>query len=472
VTHANGTMAQHDYDAGGRLNALRNLKSDASVISIFTYTYDSIGNRLGVVEANGDRVTWSYDEAYQLTREQRSGSNAYDITYTYDGLGNRLNKIEGGATTTYAYDAANELLTTEDASGLTTFTYDANGNTIGEVRPNADRVTYTWDVENHLTKVELPSAVVNTITLDGDGKRRRIEDSAGLRNIVWDSENILVETDSNNATAAAYTMEPEVYGNLVSQRRSGASSFHHFDALGSTNKLTDGSAATLIEYLYRAFGQQTVLSGSSANPFTWVGQLGYYRQADANDYWVRQRMMKDLGGRWLSRDSQSSGLPLFGVSRHARIANPYSYVQNGPLTSVDPSGLFLIILPIIGKGKKKSRDECRKYLDRNKTHIPEILRPRTSPPVGHCAAAVKNLADFVLGGCLRFADLAQEFGDQGGKIAGICSRAFAGVVGRIVIEAIKEAASGGEMIILPMPNIFPLIERFHPEGTRCEDLTA
>ena len=118
---------------------MRNLKSDRSVLSIFTYSYDGMGNRLAVAEANGDLATWSYDETYQLTRERRSGTNAYDTTYTYDGVGNRLTKVESGAITTYSCDAANELLTQEDSSGVTTFTYDANGNTTGEIRPNGDR---------------------------------------------------------------------------------------------------------------------------------------------------------------------------------------------------------------------------------------------------------------------------------------------------------------------------------------------
>jgi len=327
MTLGNGALAQHEYDAARRLTALRNLKSDLSVISIFTYSYDAVGNRSGVAEANGDRVTWSYDEAYQLTREQRSGANSYDITYTYDGLGNRLTKIESGAVTTYAYDAANELSTAEDNTGLTTFTYDANGNTTGEIRPNADRVTYTWDIENHLTKVELPSAVVNTITLDGDGKRRRIEDSAGLRNIIWDMENIVAELDSGNATLAQYTLAPEGYGALISQRRSGSSSFHHFDALGSTDRLTDGSANTLAAYLYRAFGQQTIVSGSSPNPFTWVGRLGYYRQPDPDDYWVRTAVLNPKQGRRLNRETLSGG------------NNQYLWVENDPINWVDPEGL-------------------------------------------------------------------------------------------------------------------------------------
>ena len=57
-------------------------KSDGTVLSSFDYAYDNVGNPTSMVELSGDRVTWSYGNAYQLTREQRSGTDAYDITYT------------------------------------------------------------------------------------------------------------------------------------------------------------------------------------------------------------------------------------------------------------------------------------------------------------------------------------------------------------------------------------------------------
>jgi RHS repeat-associated protein len=161
----------------------------------------------------------------------------------------------------------------------------------------------------------------------GDGKRRRIEDSDGLRNMVWDAENILAETDSGNATVAGYTCAPRLYGELVSQRRSGATSFHHYDALGSTDRLTDASQATLVSYLYRAFGQQTVVSGSSANRFTWVGRLGYYRQGDSDSYWLRAHTYQPGSGRFLSYDPRRDE------------PNRYHYVHNRPVLLADPSGL-------------------------------------------------------------------------------------------------------------------------------------
>ena len=57
MTHAHGTLAEQDYDAAGRGSAVRNLAADRAVISIFTYSYDAAGNRTGVAEANGHRVT-------------------------------------------------------------------------------------------------------------------------------------------------------------------------------------------------------------------------------------------------------------------------------------------------------------------------------------------------------------------------------------------------------------------------------
>ncbi|MCJ7750210.1 MAG: hypothetical protein MUQ65_03805, partial [Armatimonadetes bacterium] len=158
--------------------------------------------------------------------------------------------------------------------------------------------TYSWDVENHMTGVELPDATLNTITYDGDGKRRQYEDSAGLRKFIWDGQNILLQTDSGGTTNRDYTCNPQLYGELISQ----SNLFHHYDALGSTMQLTDETQGAVVSYLYRAFGEQTVLSGSSANRFTWVGKLGYYRQPDTSDYWVRARVYEPSIGRWRRRD--------------------------------------------------------------------------------------------------------------------------------------------------------------------------
>ena len=67
----------------------------------------------------------------------------------------------------------------------------------------------------------LPSGIVNTFTYNGDGQRVQKIDSTGTTKHVWDGQNILLETDGSNIIQVVYTLQPMLYGNLISQRRSG-----------------------------------------------------------------------------------------------------------------------------------------------------------------------------------------------------------------------------------------------------------
>jgi hypothetical protein len=110
---------------------------------------------------------------------------------------------------------------------------------------------------------------------DGDSKRVRKDDSTGTAKAIWDDENILSETDQNDVTQVIYTLEPSVYGNLLSQRRSGVTNYFLFDALGSTDRLADGTGTVTDSYIYQAFGTILPNSGSTVTPFKYVARLGY-----------------------------------------------------------------------------------------------------------------------------------------------------------------------------------------------------
>ena len=153
-----------------------------------------------------------------------------------------------------------------------------------------------------------------------DTKRRELE-----------GEDVVAYT--YNPQAGVYPERSE-WGELISQRRSGATVFHHYDALGSTDRLTDANEDVDTAYLYRAFGEQSVVSGSHVNPFTWVGRLGYYRQADLDNYWLRARTYNQLAGRFLSRDPMPNGNPPSDWR-----TSLYIYPNNSPVVLVDPSGM-------------------------------------------------------------------------------------------------------------------------------------
>ena len=116
-------------------------------------------------------MTWSYDNLYQLKNERRSGTNAYNITYSYDPVGNRLTMVNGGVATTSTYDAANELVKSQGAGGVTSYTFDAAGNQLVSRDPSNQRTTNSWDFENRLVRVSLPSGLINTFAYNGDGQR-------------------------------------------------------------------------------------------------------------------------------------------------------------------------------------------------------------------------------------------------------------------------------------------------------------
>jgi len=329
IQFANTTRASYLYDNANRLLRVANVSSPSTTLSGFSYALDSVGNRLRVVESTGYRVTWTYDNTYQLKNEQRSGSNSYNITYTYDSVGNRLVLINGGVRTTSTYNAANELTKSQATAGVTTTTYDANGNLLLSTNPSNQRTTNTWDFENRLTQVSLPSAIVDIFTYNGDGQRVQKQDSTGTTKHVWDGQNILLETNASNIIQVVYTLQPMFYGNLISQIRSATTSFYLFDGLGSTTQLANSSGSVTDSYLYDSFGNVLSTSGTTTNWLRFLGRLGYYYDIDLSACYLRARIYDPAIGQFLSRDR----MPIGGGH-----TNPYRYVRNNSSNLFDPSG--------------------------------------------------------------------------------------------------------------------------------------
>jgi RHS repeat-associated protein len=331
---ANGMRASMTWDDADRLQHLANMKSDGTTTSSFDYAYDKADNRLRVVEASAVRVSWAYDKTYQLLHEQRSGSSSYNMTYTYDPAGNRRTMLDGGVLTTYTVDAANQLLNFKDNTGTTTMTWDNNGNQLTQTTPSGARTTFGWDFENRVSRILLAAGVPNTMMYNGDGTRVQKQDSTGTAKFIWDEQNILEETDQNNVVQAVYTLKPAGFGNLLSQYRTNSTIFPLFDALGSTDRLTNNLGVITDTYIYRAYGRIQSSAGATVNPFKYIGRLGYYYDVDLVQYYLRARSYDPSSGRFINRD------PL----GHITGPNLYLYVSASPLNWADPAGTRLEFL--------------------------------------------------------------------------------------------------------------------------------
>ena len=117
---------------------------------------------------------------------------------------------------------------------------------------------------------------------------------------------------------------------MISQRRSGTTSFYLFDGLGSTTQLANSTGTVTDSYLYDSFGNILTTSGTTTNWFRYVGRLGYYYDVDVTRYYLRARIYNPGIGRFLSRDRQTDG----------GSTNFYRYTRNNSSNLMDPSGMI------------------------------------------------------------------------------------------------------------------------------------
>jgi RHS repeat-associated protein len=128
------------------------------------------------------------------------------------------------------------------------------------------------------------------------------------------------------AAVASYVLDGT---DLLSQTRSGATSYYLQDAQGSTRTLTDASGNVTDTYAYTAFGETLSHNGASVNPYLYTGQ-----QFDAASglYYLRARYYDPALGRFLSRDVYPYALD------NLLELNRYLYGLDNPVNALDPTG--------------------------------------------------------------------------------------------------------------------------------------
>jgi RHS repeat-associated protein len=224
----------------------------------------------------------------------------------------------------YSYNTSNELTSNSAA----TFTYDNNGNTLSKTDSTGTR-NCTWDFENRLASVVLPSTA-GTVTFKYDPFGRRIQkaftqnSTTTVTNYLYDGANIIEELGQSGNEIARYAQSSST-DQPLSETRAGATSYYAQDGIGSITSLSSSTGTLSNTYTYDAFGNLTASTGSLTNPFRYTG-----RDFDQETglYYLRARYLDPAAGRFLSEDPISFGGGL----------NFYTYVDNSPIGDYDPTG--------------------------------------------------------------------------------------------------------------------------------------
>lgn len=116
---------------------------------------------------------------------------------------------------------------------------------------------------------------------------------------------------------------------LISQTRSGATSYYLQDGQGSTRALTNSAGAVTDTYSYTAYGEIYNQTGTTANNYLYTGQ-----QFDPSTglYSLRARFYNPSWGRFLSQDTWAVNYS------HPIELNRYGYAAGNPVNASDPSG--------------------------------------------------------------------------------------------------------------------------------------
>ena len=324
-TSGNDVSVAYLYDKTGRVTSLTNSKSDSTVISRFNYVF----NEDGVVtkcDISGSAYTsaslvYDYDDAYQLTKETRTGGSSYTLAFTYDARGNRLTKVLDAATTGYAYDYFDRM-TKYDTTEIG-WDYWGNITSVGSH-------SYSWDESDHLTKFD--HATDNTrdteyYYLPGSWQRyKRVQDGE-TEYFIYNGDNVVMVYDGNGAVVDRYT-----YGGLdgaLSMMHDGTSYYYNDDALGSARNVTDADEDTENTYGYYAFGD-TLSGATSENVYNVRRFTGrdYEPGGILDIHYMRHRYYIAQLGIFAGRDIMG-----------ADYFRGWGYASNNPLMFTDPYGL-------------------------------------------------------------------------------------------------------------------------------------
>lgn len=290
-----------------------------------TLTYDTTG-RIATEATGGVTATYGYDSAGQLSTVTPSAGNA--TTYTYDNLGRRASsKLGAAAAITYGYDAASQLASV----GGTTYTYDTAGRRLTETA-SGNSLTYTYDPAGRLGtlgRTQGATTTLQTRTYDPAGMLSGVSNVTGgvttTTGFDWDptTGGVAQLLDLYTPTGATDTVFGA--GGATSTRQGSVSTAIGTDLYGSVISGTLAQSTS-----YNAYGEPA--SATSFEP-----KLGYRGELTFDTLlYLRNRNDQPSTGQFTSRD------PIDGTPGTTGLANPYHYVNNSPLMSIDPSGLFAV----------------------------------------------------------------------------------------------------------------------------------
>ncbi|OWR32504.1 hypothetical protein CDO73_02560 [Saccharibacillus sp. O23] len=337
VRTSSTTQAEYVYRDGVAQSDANYLKSSqlyqtkqANGQITMTYTNDGFGRLTNLLQS-AVGLTRSYTYGYDKNdnrRSKRNGSIRFDIISRGDGTTN----------STFTYDELDRIITSSE--GSETYTYDGKGNRLtlqsSIQMPHKDNVDYTYNQAEQLGKVVRNQTSVS-YKYNGDGlmTERSVTKNgqATTTRYYYDGMNIIAEGSvAANGTVtfkARYVRGAQL---IYREDANNQKAYYLHNGHGDVTALLKADGTVLNRYTYDIWGNPLTSDVQVENPF---GYSGEFWDGDTGLQYLRSRWYDPSIGRFIQEDTFE------GYVNRPSSLNPYTYVENNPLTYIDPSGEFL-----------------------------------------------------------------------------------------------------------------------------------
>ncbi|QAV17807.1 hypothetical protein PC41400_09085 [Paenibacillus chitinolyticus] len=327
MTDPFGVVTNYEYDTQNRITAVGTEPAEWDA----TYQYKKNGLLAATQAKNGVHAAFTY-EGVNLTAltQAKSGAAVQSFSYGYDLHANQTSKVENGVTQSFSYDALNRIATSSDYNE--NYSYDNRGNrlTLQSDKPiNPVDTSYTYDNRNRLNAVQLDESSHVNYKYNGDNLLTERTENGITTRYYYDGDQMIAEGTVTNGVAAHKASY--LRGNQLVARvdANGSKAYYVHNGHGDVVELRDANGNVINQYAYDLWGNPTTVLKGVDNPFLYSGE--YWDESVELQY-LRARWYDPSMGRFINEDTYEGQLD------NPLSLNLYTYVENNPLTHVDPSG--------------------------------------------------------------------------------------------------------------------------------------